>query len=397
MSHQLISRNQDLKRLRDEGYGIEVRSSFLLVTDIPYVNAEKKVSRGTIVSELTLLVGDVTTVPSTHVAHFIGEYPCDQNGSKLSKISNSSGRQSLASNVVIDHSFSAKPLSGSYKDYYEKVTTYVAIIAGPAQMIDPNITGKTFPLIRSEEEGSVFHYLDTASSRAEIGMVSKKLEPYKIAIVGVGGTGSYVLDFVAKTHVQEIHIFDADQFLQHNAFRAPGAPSSDHFGKRPSKVAYFKDLYSNMRRGIVAHDYHIDDSNTEKLREMDFVFICIDASEAKKIIVESLERFGTSFIDVGMGVNLVDDSLHGILRVTASTPKQRDHFRKRVSFVDAGGNDDYGRNIQIVELNALNAALAVVKWKKLCGFYLDLELEHHSSYTLDGNMLLNEEHVCNEK
>jgi hypothetical protein len=32
-----------------------------------------------------------------------------------------------------------------------------------------------------------------------------------------------VLDFTAKTHVKEIHLFDGDTFFQHNAFRAPGA------------------------------------------------------------------------------------------------------------------------------------------------------------------------------
>ncbi len=39
----------------------------------------------------------------------------------------------------------------------------------------------------------------------------------------------------------------------------------------------------------------------------------------------------------------------------------------------------------------LNAALAVMKWKKLRGFYRDLENEHHSTFTTDGNMLLNED------
>ena len=39
----------------------------------------------------------------------------------------------------------------------------------------------------------------------------------------------------------------------------------------------------------------------------------------------------------------------------------------------------------------IDAALAVIKWKKLCGFYLDLDQEHHSTYTLDGNAMDNEE------
>ena len=39
----------------------------------------------------------------------------------------------------------------------------------------------------------------------------------------------------------------------------------------------------------------------------------------------------------------------------------------------------------------LNAALAVVKFKKLCGFYADLEKEHYSLFNVDGNHLLNED------
>ena len=50
---------------------------------------------------------------------------------------------------------------------------------------------------------------------------------------------------------------------------------------------------------------------------------------------------------------------------------------------------EYERNVQIVELNALNAALAVIRWKKFRGFYLDLEGEMQSTYTLDGNHLIN--------
>ena len=34
----------------------------------------------------------------------------------------------------------------------------------------------------------------------------------------------------------------------------------------------------------------------------------------------------------------------------------------------------YARNIQLAELNALCAVMAVIKWKKLCGFYADDDL-----------------------
>jgi len=90
-------------------------------------------------------------------------------------------------------------------------------------------------------------------------------------------------------------------------------------------------------------------------------------------------------------VQEVGGALLGILRVTTSTRERRDHVRAgRIPFTDGAVNNDYSRNIQIADLNALNAALAVIKWKKLFGFYLDLDREHHSTYTIDGNMLTND-------
>jgi hypothetical protein len=392
MSQQLISHSRDLQRLRDDGYDVEIRSSYLLVKGVPYVNSARQIKYGTLVSELTL-AGDVTTSPNTHVAYFAGEHPCDKNGAELHRIKHSSARQELARGVVVDHSFSSKPLSGRYEDYYEKMTTYVAIISSPARALNLDVTAQTYPVVEPEEDESVFNYIDTASSRAGIGAVTRKLEQNRVAIVGLGGTGSYVLDLVAKTPVREIHLFDGDKFLQHNAFRSPGAPSVEELRDVSPKVAYFAGLYSKMRKGIIPHAGYVDASNIEELAGMDFVFLCLDKGSAKRLIVEKLEESDTPFVDVGMGINLVDDALLGVLRVTTSTPEQRDHVsaRKRIPYSDGDANNEYSRNIQIADLNALNAALAVIKWKKLCGFYLDLEKEHYSTYTLDGNALTNED------
>jgi hypothetical protein len=112
---------------------------------------------------------------------------------------------------------------------------------------------------------------------------------------------------------------------------------------------------------------------------------------SKKLIIEKLGQFNKPFVDLGMGVQLSDDALGGIVRVTTSTEKKRDHVPNRVSFGTVTKVNEYGNNIQIADLNALNAALAVIKWKKLYGFYRDLKYEHHSQYSIDTNLLLNEE------
>ncbi len=387
MSQQLINRSPDLKRLQDDGFEVEVRSSHLLLKHVPYVTSNRTVEFGTLVSVLTL-AGDITTRPSTHVVMFAGEMPCDEEGRPLTKILNSSKRMELASGLVVNHLFSSKP-QGGYPDYYEKMTTYESMISGPAQAIEPGATARTFPVVESQDQDSVFLYIDTASSRAGVGMITDRLACGSVAIIGLGGTGSYILDLVAKTPVREIHLFDGDQFLQHNAFRAPGAPSVETLKAAPRKADYFSNIYSQMRRNIFAHGY-LDESTADELRGMDFVFLALDQGRGRRLAIEKLEEFGVSFIDVGMGVLEVDGSLLGQLRVTTSTPQARSHVHSTVPLSDRDGKDAYSLNIQIADLNALNAALAVMKWKKLMGFYVDLENEHSSKYQIDGNHMINE-------
>jgi molybdopterin/thiamine biosynthesis adenylyltransferase len=381
-----------LKRLRDDGFDLEIRSAHLLVRGVPYVNSRRQIARGILVSTLTL-AGDTTRAPETHIASFIGEHPCNADGSEIAQIKHASDRMVLGTDLTVDHSFSSKPLSGAYQDYYEKMSTYVAILSSPAHSIDPTTTAKTFAVVTATEEASVFAYLDTASSRAGTGGLVTKLAQDRIAIIGAGGTGSYLIDLMAKTPVREIHLFDGDRLLQHNAFRAPGAASIDQLKNAPYKVEYLKDIYSAMHRGIFAHPYNVTADNIGELAGMSFVFMSIDGGFKKKAVVEKLEELGIAFIDTGMGVELGDDGLMGLVRVTTSSANKREHFRSRVTFADAAGDDLYRNNIQIAELNALNATLAVIKWKKLRGFYLDLDREYHATYVVSGNAMINDDRL----
>ena len=92
MSQQLINRNADLKQLRDEGYDIEIKSrKYLLIKSVPYVNSNREIQIGTLVSDL-ILAGDETSAPNNHVAYFIGNHPCHTDGTEIN--------QEFVSNVV---------------------------------------------------------------------------------------------------------------------------------------------------------------------------------------------------------------------------------------------------------------------------------------------------------
>lgn len=390
MSHALINRSADLKRLDQEGYDVRVVEGCLLLCSIPYVNAKQEVRFGTLVSTLALQ-GDSTAKPDTHVAHFIGEHPCHADGRKFSEIEHSSNKQTLAPGVEVNHSFSSKP-TGSYTDYYEKMTTYAKMLSAEAHLIDPTATPRIYRQTHHTAAESPFKYPDTASSRAGIVALQEPLRSQKVAVVGVGGSGSYVTDLLAKTPILELHLFDGDELLNHNAYRSPGAASLKELRARPNKAQYFANRYSRMKNKVYAHPYHLREGNLDELSATTFVFICIDSPTAKRSIISYLTENGIAFIDVGMGIELSNGSLGGILRSTLVLPDKLDHIERRISFQDGAENDAYSQNIQVAELNALNATLAVLRWKRLLGFYRDAEREFHSCYTIDGNHIANDVH-----
>ena len=147
-----------------------------------------------------------------------------------------------------------------------------------------------------------------------------------------------------------------------------------------------------MRWGIVPHSYYIDGNNVAELREMEFVFISMDGGENKKAIVESLIAWDVPFVDVGIGIQVVNEMLTGTARTTTVTKDKNDHAQKRIPFSDGQANNDYSKNIQIAEMNSINAALAVLRWKKLFGVYLeDPGAEYNCSFSIPGNFILNED------
>jgi hypothetical protein len=306
---------------------------------------------------------------------------------------NQTGPIDLGGGLVASCSFSHKPSAG-YQNYYDKITTYCDMLVGYAQAIDPEATAKLFLPIVTDKDDSVFRYLDSATSRAGIGAAADKLRKLnKIVIAGLGGTGSYILDAVAKTPVGGIHLYDSDFLETHNAFRAPGAATIEQLNERPRKVDYYKAIYDAIHRHVFAYPVDVDESNIEELSDADFVFVSIEGNDAKRFVLEKLEEYRVPFIDVGMGIYQTGDSLGGIVRTTTGLPDHTDHIWRDLTFTEGDDADEYDKNIQLADLNMLNAALAVVRWKRLFGFYFDFDNELTSEYTVDGNHMLNEHQV----
>lgn len=387
-----IVHDPDVMRLQTEKYEMEVRNGHLLLHSIPYVTEMKEVKRGILITDLNGNIGALGR-PNDHQVWFVGEYPCKHSGVPIEAIRHTSGPFKLFDGFEAQHRFSNKPAEG-FPDYYSKMKSYISIISSEAAALDPEATPCTGNIIIPAEENSVFRYWDSASSRANIMAVSEKLTMEKVAIIGLGGTGSYVLDLVTKTPVWEIHLFDGDVFEQHNAFRSPGAVSIETLEKAPFKVDYYARVNDSMRTGIVSHIGFVTEENVGDLEGFGFVFLCVDNGSARKVISGYLRSKGIPFIDVGMDLTLIPEEaqLFGTCRMTFCSPTKSDHFDMHApQGTDDDDDDLYKANIQVADLNALNATLAVIKWKQFCGFYADHYGVHHTTFSIDSHSLTRDE------
>jgi hypothetical protein len=276
----------------------------------------------------------------------------------------------------VERSFSNKPkTTGAFQDFFEKIESYVGIISGPAIELH-GANPYTFRAVKEVvDEGSVFKFNDTLTSRAEITDLSAKFKNDIVAVIGLGGTGAYVLDFLVKTPVREIRAFDLDPFHVHNAFRSPGRLEPTELGK--TKADVYRSRYDNFRTGLTIIPKFIDASCVEDLDGLTFAFVCVDKGSSRAAIFDLLIARGIPFIDVGMGLSRKKGPLNGMLRVTYYSPEHAQQLRDK-GLAEMTDNPDnlYRTNVQISELNALNACLAVIRFKQLRGFYFE-ELSHY--------------------
>lgn len=77
-------------------------------------------------------------------------------------------------------------------------------------------------------------------------------------------------------------------------------------------------------------------------------------------------------------------------RVSTST-RGRPNDDMPIPFNGDETDNEYSHNMQIADLNALNAAVAAVRWKKVIGFYSDQEGEHFSTCALAANKVRDDE------
>ena len=389
MSQQLISLNPELQKLQSEGFDLELRDGVLYLHHVPFLNSKQEICDGSLAFTFSAR-GDILNPPTDHTAFWIGSRPYTITGCEIPSLINDTRNGWNGHNEAFYLSLYPDGLPGKrYADTYTKVKLYYNTIVGHAYQKNSVEAEKIHQTATETCNDDIFNYQDTNSARAGIVGVSNKMKGKKVAIVGVGGSGSYLLDLLAKTPVAEIHLFDDDVFSTHNAFRAPGAPTLNDFKESKTKVEYFATIYSAMHRHIVPHAERIIEDNISCLFDKDIVFLCVDSVKVRNFIIRHLANHGTPFIDSGMGIMMIKNQLTGQIRSTCYDGIHDDHLLSVFGSEDINDDGIYNTNIQVAELNSLAAILMMMQWKRLLGFYVsDTVSIRHDCFNIGMNKLL---------
>lgn len=388
MSPKLENLDPHVAHLVECNYAIAFAHGFMLVRDIPYVDEDGDLQVGVLAVKLNAAPnGEI--LAHNHQAHFSGSLPHGGDGKPLDELSPQVCSIPLeGSEAVLRLAFSNKPSPQGWNNIAALVDHYANIIAGPAEnrFKVSRFTGRSD---LSEFKSKIFRYGDALSWRTDILDLSAKLATQIVAVIGAGGTGSYVVDLLARSAVSTIKVFDFDNFEVANSFRMPGRVADSDYGK--NKAILVAERYSDWRFGVEAIPEGVTEESEELLTGVTFAFVCVDSGSARLEIARLLQRLAIPFIDVGIGMDRGSSGLHAMARMTLVRPDcLRAQLEKGIlPTIDAAENE-YDQNIQTPEMNAINACLAVIKFKQELEFYDDRSCKTHVLFDALGFNLIGE-------
>lgn len=209
----------------------------------------------------------------------------------------------------------------------------------------------------------------------------QKIQRVMVGVVGVGGTGSHVVQQLAHLGVSRFVLVDADLIEESNRSRVVGSRPADSTVSRP-KVTVMKRLVKGINRDsqVICIEKMIDTTEAiAALRNADVVFCCTDNLASRGILNAFAYQYLVPMIDMGV---VVQPDKEGTIRkvsgrVTVLLPdgaclrclgildpeKVRSEIEEgqRLSYLGA----EEASSPAVISLNGVVASLAVTEFLQL--------------------------------
>lgn len=145
-----------------------------------------------------------------------------------------------------------------------------------------------------------------------------KLRKLKVAVVGCSGTGSLVIEQLARNCIGALVLIDPDFVEEKNLNRIPNTTMQDAAEKR-AKVNVLANAIANMGLGTNVHAIHgdlYDPSTILAIAGCDVVFGCMDTIEGRHILNRLASFYLLPYFD--LGVKLVADTKGNVDEVSGA-------------------------------------------------------------------------------
>ena len=122
----------------------------------------------------------------------------------------------------------------------------------------------------------------------------------RVAIVGLGGVGAWIADFVVKADPREVHGWDYDCIEPKNILRMPGGLDPSVWIGRP-KAEWFQETYSRIHTSVHGHSAKVLPENVQEVIEgTTSAFVAVDEAQDRMMVCDALASAGVTVVGVGL-------------------------------------------------------------------------------------------------
>jgi molybdopterin/thiamine biosynthesis adenylyltransferase len=188
------------------------------------------------------------------------------------------------------------------------------------------------------------------------------LDGILVAVIGVGGAGSHVVQQLSHVGIGEIDVADPDKAELSNLNRLVGATRSDALkARRKTEIAARRAKAVNPAVRIRSFPVKWQEAMSE-LRDADIIVICVDRYSERAQIEAFARRYLIPCIDIGMDVHAIGDHFAIAGQVALSMPGDMCFKCMAIITEDDLAKEQYGAaggNPQVVWSNGVLASIAV--------------------------------------
>jgi len=210
----------------------------------------------------------------------------------------------------------------------------------------------------------------------------KKINNISVGIVGLGGTGSHVVQQLSYLGVRNFVIVDPDTVEESNLSRLIGANAEDVGQPKVSIMTRVLHSQTTSRVKAINGDvYHRSVANN--LRDCDLLFCCTDTLTSRMVLSRMASQYLLPLIDMGINIQLASDGTVSRIggRVMTQLPGdpcldclgilQPDVLNRELMSAEERGSNPYVQGAEdehapaVVSLNGVVASLAVTEFLHL--------------------------------